>query len=135
MSKVPVVRVADLPDPAAGQRELTWFFGPALGEIEGGSSYTAMVGRIEVGGKARAHLAPPRADNGADRRVDALRAARTIYERLCMLPVARRRLLRSLFAPAGTGDVTLPAAVDAIEAYEDVRGSGPSVVPVNQEEV
>ena len=132
--EVPVVHLADLADPDAAEQELRWFFGPALGEIEGGSNYQPMVARLAPLGKARAHRTAPQADTRADRRADALRTARSIYERLCKLPDAQRRLLQSVFRPAGATDRALPEAVDAIDAYEDVRGGGPSVVPINEEE-
>lgn len=130
----PAVRVGDLPDPAAAHEELTWFFGPALSEIEPGSSYGAMVARLEVGGKARAHRAPRQAETAGDRRADALHAARRIYERLCKLPADERRLLQAVFAPDGAGDKARPEALAAMQAYEDVRDTGPSVAPASQEE-
>jgi len=128
-------RVIDLPDPDTVHDELTWFFGPALSDIEPGSSYAAMVARLECGGKARAHRAPRQADTASDRRADALHAARVIHERLAKLSALKRWLLRELFVPGSAVDATWTEARAAIETYEDVRGNGPSVVPVNEEEV
>jgi hypothetical protein len=93
-----------------------------------------MVKRLQVGGKARAHRAPSQAEAAVERRAEALHAARIIYERRRKLRPPDRELLRTLFAQGADLELTNGEVLEAVEAYEDVRGVGPSVVPANQEE-
>jgi len=82
----------------AANEELTWFFGPALSEIEGGSNYGSMIRAMNRFGRGRSGKSA--SDDGAEHRADALHAARIIYERLRSMPAAELAVLHTLYAPS-----------------------------------
>jgi hypothetical protein len=91
--------VADLRASEAAQKELRWFFERALSEIEEPSNYGKMVERM-IHGRRRLPRATRAFDTGAERRVEALHAARIIFERLDELRCYDRWVIRMLYEPA-----------------------------------
>jgi hypothetical protein len=111
----------------AALEELHWFFEYAAGEIEVPSNYEPMVRRLIYGAL---HEDTEQFDVAAERRVEALHAARTIYERLGSLPSYARWVIRTIFDPALGSEVAREAAEYALAEYEKTRVGFPgSVVP------
>jgi hypothetical protein len=114
--------------------ELTWFFERALAEIELPSNFGAMVRGARAGRCGRADVRP--VDGSAQRRVEALEAARTIHGWLMSLHPSDRQVLVALY---GAGDAEGAAgafdgrAARAFAAYERTR-RGPSWAPAREEE-
>lgn len=123
---------------AVVDEELEWFFERALAEIELPSSF-GQVARRAIVGRGRRGAGPP-VDDGAERRVEALEAARRIHGWLMLLAPRDREVLVAAYASdGGDGDgddgVRLDAGslARALAAYERTRFGG-SVVPEKEEE-
>jgi hypothetical protein len=125
-----VVLVRDLRPSREAEDELRWFFGPALSEIEQPSTYPVMI--LHRRGCASAAMLT----DGAEHRVHALEAARTIYNWLARLRPEQRLALQELFVWVDEKEGLQPhgAALAALTAYEAVRGRRPSVAPDAEEE-
>jgi hypothetical protein len=91
--------VADLRASEAAQKELRWFFERALSEIEEPSNYGKMI-QVVMYGRRRPRRDTRAFDTGAERRIEALHAARIIYERLEDLRCYDRWVIRTLYEPA-----------------------------------
>jgi hypothetical protein len=85
----------------AADEELTWFFEEALSAIEPPSNYERMLMKLALRASTRE---ANELDEAAEARVEALHAARTIYERLMTLAPDDRSVIRALYTP-----VDLPA--------------------------
>ena len=94
--------VADLRASAAAQEELAWFFRSALSDIELPSNWCPTVRRAVYGGPRSKDTR--QMDTGAERRAEALHAARVIYERLKSLPRADCWVLTALYTPVEIPD-------------------------------
>lgn len=126
--------VSDLRASAVVHEELSWFFERALSEIEQPSNFGAMVRGGRVGRANRAALTT--LDTSAERRVEALHAARAIHGWLMQLHPTDWELLAAVYTSGDARDAT--AASDgtvarATRAYERTR-RGDSVVPNREEE-
>jgi hypothetical protein len=88
--------VASLDASEAAKKELSWFFQDALSAIELQSNHSRTCQRKLYNVRAADNR---EYDDDEESRVDALRAARTIYERLEKLAPEDLRVLRGLFEP------------------------------------
>ena len=91
--------VAELRAGAAANEELAWFFERALSEIEVPSNYPSMVRRL-LCGRRRLARDTRQADDGGERRAEAMHAARIIYDRLDELRSYDRWVICTLYTPA-----------------------------------
>ncbi len=121
---------ADLLASVVAHEELSWFFEPALSAIELPSNFAAMVRGARVGRANRAALT--RLDTSAERSVDALHAARTIYGWLMLLDPTDRDVLAAIYTADDSWEATMALpdrkVARALRAYERTR-RGNSVVP------
>lgn len=131
--------IGDLRASAAAHEELTWFFERALAEIELPSNFEQVARSAIIGRRRRRRGAERPVDGGAERRAEALEAARRIHGRLMLLTTTDREVLRAVFA-SGEGDdggdgvgVSAGSIARALAAYERTR-CGESVVPEKDEE-